>query len=102
MALSGLSSKLEIVSCLSSLVLEELQIQLSCFSVAELLLLDSGYFFNNLFAKLRYFNAGVSAKHLLLTIESLRVEAPTLLALHLIELCELIGEQVDSAMTYLD
>lgn len=80
MALSGLSSKLEVVSCLCSLILEELQIQLSCYSVSEMLLADDGYFFNNLFAKLRYFNTGMSTKHMLLTLEALKVEAPELLA----------------------
>lgn len=43
-------------------------------------MVDQGYFFNNLFAKLRYFNTGMSEKHLLLTIESLKIEAPVLLA----------------------
>lgn len=92
MSLSGLSSKLEIVACLSYLVLEELQIQLSCFSISELLLLDNGYFFNNLFAKLRYFNQGMTSKHLLLTIESLKLTAKQLLADNLLELCELVGD----------
>jgi hypothetical protein len=68
-----------------------MQIQLSCFSVSELLQLEAGYFFNNLFVKMRYFNSGVSPKHLLLTMESLKVEAPELLALNLVELFELVG-----------
>jgi hypothetical protein len=55
--------------------------------VAELLQMDQGYFFNNMFAKLRYFNVGVSTKHQLLTLESLKEEAPSLLAVHLVELC---------------
>lgn len=84
--MAGLSSKLQILSTLSRLILDELQIQLNCFSVSELLQVDSGYFFTNLFAKIRYFNSGLSPKHILLTIESLKVEAPQLLALHLVDL----------------
>ncbi len=56
-----------------------------------MLALEAGYFFNNLFVKMRYFNTGVSPKQLLLTMESLKVEAPDLLALNLVELLELIG-----------
>lgn len=73
-------------------MLEDLQIKMSCFSVSELLMMDSAYFFTNLFAKIRFFNSGLSSKHILLTIESLKVESPGLLTLNLVELCLLIGE----------
>ena len=55
-------------------------------------MMDSAYFFTNLFAKIRFFNSGLSSKHILLTIESLKVESPGLLTLNLVELCLLIGE----------
>ena len=100
--MAGLSSKLQILSTLSRLVLDELQIHLNCFSVSELLQVEAGFFFTNLFAKIRHFNSGLCPKHILLTIESLKVEAPSLLALHLVDLFSLIGEQVDSAMLYMD
>jgi hypothetical protein len=102
LTLSGLSSKLSIVSCLCSLSLREIQQQLGCSSVSELLVIENGYFFNNLFAKLRYFNYEMSSTHLLLTVESLKVQAPQLLAQHLIQLCEMVGLSVDQAMICLD
>jgi hypothetical protein len=64
--------------------------------------IENGYFFNNLFAKLRYFNYEMSSTHLLLTVESLKVQAPQLLAQHLIQLCEMVGLSVDQAMICLD
>lgn len=65
-------------------------------------MIENGYFFNNLFAKLRYFNYEMSSTHLLLTVESLKVQAPQLLAQHLIQLCEMVGFSVDQAMICLD
>ena len=75
-AFSGLSSKLEIISRLSSLILDEYKLLYSTKSFEEVLNADDGYFFNNLFAKLRYFATGMSDKHVHLCLISLKDYAP--------------------------
>ena len=61
-----------------------MQNQLNCSTVSELLAIENGYFFNNVFAKLRYFNFDMSSTHLLLTMESLKVQAPKMMAEHIL------------------
>ena len=75
-AFSGLSSKLEIISRLSSLILDEYKILYGTSSFKDVLEADDGYFFNNLFAKLRYFATGMSDKHVHLCLISLKDYAP--------------------------
>ena len=75
-AFSGLSSKLEVISRLSSLILDEYKLLYGVHDYEGLLEADDGYFFNNLFAKLRYFAAGMSDKHVHLCLISLKDYAP--------------------------
>jgi len=83
-AFSGLSSKLEIVSRLSSLVIDEFKQLYGSQSLEQVLEADEGYFFNNLFAKLRYFSTGMSDKHVHLCLISLKDFAPKRMATVLI------------------
>lgn len=79
-AFSGLSSKLEIVSRLSSLIIDQFKALYGAESLENVLEADDGYFFNNLFAKLRYFAAGMSDKHVHLCLISLKDYAPRRMA----------------------
>ena len=63
---------------------------------------DDGYFFSNLFAKLRYFATGMSDKHVHLCLISLKDYAPGRMKNVLIQLLELVGKNIDSAMMLLD
>lgn len=79
-----------------------------------LLQLDQGFFFNNLFAKLRFFgiagklydqgvqkgaaNGSNSTRHLLLVLKSLKNYSPGLLAPNIKELFEIICQNIDNAM----
>jgi len=49
---------------------------MKCGSLDELLEKDNAHFFANLFAKLRYFSAGMSSKHVHLNLISLKQHAP--------------------------
>ena len=49
-------------------------------TLEELLEVDDAYFFNNLFAKLRYFATGMSDKHVHLCLISLKDFAPARMA----------------------
>jgi len=71
-------------------------------SVSEVLTADNGYFFNNLFAKLRYFGLGMSAKHIHMTLIALKEQVPELMGRELLQLLELIGINIDSAVLYAD
>ena len=101
-AFSGLSSKLEIIARLSSLTLYEFKQLYGLQVLEDLLEADDGYFFHNLFAKLRYFTAGMSDKHVHLCLVSLKDYAPGRLGSVLIQLLELVGKNIDSAMLLLD
>ena len=101
-AFSGLSSKLEIISRLSSLILSEYKQVYNCTTFEEVLEADDGYFFSNLFAKLRYFATGMSDKHVHLCLISLKDYAPERMRNVLIQLLELVGNNIDSAMMLLD
>ena len=90
-AFSGLSSKLEIVARLSILVIEELKMDKSAESLEQLLEIAEGFFFNNLFAKLRYFTVSLSDKHVHLCLVSLKDYAPRSMAKVAIQILELIG-----------
>ena len=83
-AFSGLSSKLEIVSRLSLLVIEEFKQLYGSQSLEQVFEVDEGYFFNNLFAKIRYFSTGMSDKHVHLCLISLKDYAPKRMATVLI------------------
>jgi len=63
---------------------------------------DNGYFFNNLFAKLRYFGMGMSAKHIHMSLIALKEQVPELMGRELLQLLELIGLNIDSAVLYSD
>jgi hypothetical protein len=63
---------------------------------------DNAYFFSNLFAKLRYFSAGMSSKHVHLCLISLKEHAPDRMHKVVIQLMELITKNIDSAMMYMD
>lgn len=63
---------------------------------------DNGYFFNNLFAKLRYFGTGMSAKHIHMSLIALKEQVPELMGRELLQLLELIGLNIDSAVLYAD
>ena len=63
---------------------------------------DDGYFFNNLFAKLRYFATGMSDKHVHLCLVSLKDYAPQRMSSVLRQLLELVGKNIDNAMLLLD
>lgn len=76
LAFSGLSSKLEIVAHLSTLILKQFMSVYGVICVDQLLDLDNAYFFNNLFAKLRYFSSSMSPKHIELALTSLKDHAP--------------------------
>jgi len=71
-------------------------------SVSEVLLANNGYFFNNLFAKLRYFGIGMSSKHIHMTLIALKEQVPELMGQELLQLLELISLNIDSAMLYGD
>ena len=55
-----------------------------------------------MFAKLRYFATGMSDKHVHLCLISLKDYAPRRMASVLIQLLELVGKNIDSAMLLLD
>lgn len=101
-AFSGLSSKLEVIARLSALTLNEYKNLYGVTELDDLLEADDAYFFHNLFAKLRYFAAGMSDKHVHLCLVSLKDYAPRRLGSVLIQLLELIGKNIDSAMLLLD
>jgi len=101
-AFSGLSAKLEIISKLSWLVLDQLKFQAKVKTTADLLRADNSYFFHNLFAKLRYFSAGMSSKHVHMCLISLKDYAPELMAEVLVQLLDLVSQNIDKAMLYLD
>ena len=83
-AFGGISSKLEIIKRLSLMTLEEFKVLYSVKEIPEMLTLNQGYFFNNLFAKMRYFStnfgregAGIDLeKHVHLCLISLKDYAP--------------------------
>jgi hypothetical protein len=113
---SGLSSGFEILQVLSSQILRHIcqQYQLcpteqptQSTMASQLLLADEAFFFNNLFAKLRYFGNSVvqtsnSTKHLLLVLKSLRTFAKDLLQGIMKELFTILCENMDKAMVNLD
>lgn len=102
-AFSGLSCRLEIVSRISALILNQLmKVNGPCKSIEELLSVDGQFFFNNIFAKLRYFASSLSDKHVLFCLASLSEYAPQRTASLLIPLLELVIQNVDSAMLLLD
>ena len=84
------------------LILEEFKIMHGKVTLEELLDVDEGYFFNNLFAKLRYFASGMSDKHVNLCLISLKDYAQIRMATIVIQLLELISKNVDTAMLMLD
>ena len=71
-------------------------------SVSEVLSAENGYFFNNLFAKLRYFGMGMSSKHIHMTLIALKEQVPQRMGQELMQLLELIGVNIDSAILYVD
>jgi hypothetical protein len=73
---AGLASKMPIVKCLCALSIQEVQAFMQVTSVSEVLSAENGYFFNNLFAKLRYFGVGMSAKHIHMTLIALKEQVP--------------------------
>lgn len=77
-AFSGLSCRLEIVQKMSWLILDQLKSRSSISSIESLLKADNGHFFHNLFAKLRYFSAGMSSFHVHMNLVSLKNHAPSL------------------------
>lgn len=98
-AFSGLACRLEIVSRISALILHELmKVNGPSNSLEELLSVDGSFFFNNIFAKLRYFSTSLSDKHVLFCLASLSEYAPVKTSSLLIPLLELVIQNVDSAM----
>ena len=93
---------MEIISRLSTLILDEYKLLYATTSFEEVLNADDGYFFNNLFAKLRYFATGMSDKHVHLCLISLKDYAPRRMSSVLIQLLELVGKNIDNAMLLLD
>ena len=87
---------------MSHLILNEFKLIYAVTNYEDLLEADDGYFFNNLFAKLRYFATGMSDKHVHLCLISLKDYAPSRMASVLIQLLELVGKNIDSAMLLLD
>ena len=71
-------------------------------TLEELLDVDDAYFFNNLFAKLRYFATGMSDKHVHLCLISLKDHAPARMATVVVHLLELVSKNIDTAMLMLD
>ena len=90
-AFSGLSSRLEIVSKLSWLILDLLKAQASIKDTESLLKADNGHFFHNLFAKLWYFSAGMSSAHVHMSLVSLKDQSPALFDEVVVELLQLVG-----------
>ena len=84
------------------LILEELKSMHKIAKLEELLDVDDAYFFNNLFAKLRYFATGMPDKHVHLCLVSLKDYAPTRMAAVVIQLLELVSRNIDTAMLMLD
>ena len=64
------------IARLSCLILQEFKLLYSIESFEGLLEADDNYFFNNIFAKLRYFATGMSDKHVHLCLISLKDYAP--------------------------
>ena len=64
------------ISRLSCLTLNEFKLLYSIDRFEGLLSADDSYFFNNIFAKLRYFSTGMSDKHVHLCLVSLKDYAP--------------------------
>jgi hypothetical protein len=63
---------------------------MKCGSLDELLEKDNAHFFANLFAKLRYFSAGMSSKHVHLNLISLKQHAPERMQRVILQLLELV------------
>ena len=93
---------METVARLSRMVLDLFKQQYKVSSLDELLETDNAHFFSNLFAKLRYFSAGMSSKHVHLCLISLKSHAPERMEKVVLQLMELISKNIDSAMVYLD
>ena len=87
---------------MSWLILDQLKLQAGVGTTAELLKTENSYFFHNLFAKLRYFSAGMSGKHVHMCLISLKDYAPNLMAEVLVQLLDLVSKNIDKAMIYLD
>ena len=64
------------IARLSCLILQEFKLLYSIERFEGLLEADDNYFFNNIFAKLRYFATGMSDKHVHLCLISLKDYAP--------------------------
>ena len=83
------------------LILEEFKKMHGINTLEGLLDVDEAYFFNNLFAKLRYFATGMPDKHVHLCLISLKDHAPARMATVVIQLLELVSRNIDTAMLML-
>ena len=93
---------MEIVSALSNSVLDQIIDVQNVGDLDGLLEADNAHFFSNLFAKLRYFSAGMSSKHVHLCLISLKQHAPDRMQKVILQLMELITQNIDAAMVYMD
>jgi len=81
---------METVAILSALIIKQIQLESKVSSLDGLLEADNAHFFSNLFAKLRYFSAGMSSKHVHLCLISLKQHAPERMQKVILQLTELI------------
>jgi hypothetical protein len=93
---------MECVGVISNLVIEIVIDLQGAGDLDGLLEADSAHFFSNLFAKLRYFSAGMSSKHVHLCLISLKQHAPERMQKVILQLMELITQNIDSSMVYMD
>lgn len=82
-AFAGLSSKLEIIQKVCSLILDMFKTQYKCATLKELLQADSSYYFNYILSKVRsvgLYTSTAQNRQLLQSLKSLGAEAPEMLA----------------------
>ncbi|CDW82380.1 UNKNOWN [Stylonychia lemnae] len=102
-AFSGISSNIEIINRVSFNILQNFMSSYDVDNLGQLLELENGYYFHNLFSKIRYGSEQMTASHHILQIlNSLKNNTPKLLENVIYDLFALVIENIDKSIIQVD